>query len=104
MVRHARVNAPSPHVRHRRRQEQEEIRWWDQVIVEMRALIDGIEAANTKRKHHLGRAILLIYAILGRCVEHPGSRDAYMRPYYENMKRAWLRTRQFRRKKEKEPE
>ena len=41
----------------------------------MRALIDGIEAANLKRKH--------------------------MRPYYENMKRAYLRTQQFRRRKKK---
>ena len=38
-------------------QEQEEIRHWDEVIREMRALTDGIEAANVKRKHRLGTAI-----------------------------------------------
>ncbi len=43
------------------REEQEEIRRWDAVIVEMRAVLDGIEAANLKRKHRLGTAILQIY-------------------------------------------
>ena len=32
---------------------------------EFRAITDGIEAANLKRKHRLGRAILQIYRILG---------------------------------------
>jgi len=40
------------------RQEQEESRRWDEVVVEMRAITDGIEAANLKRKHRLGSAIL----------------------------------------------
>ena len=84
------------------RQEHEEIRRWDQVVLELRALIDGIEAANVKRKHRLGRAILMIYRILG--VHCQGSRpeDVSMRPYYENMKRAYLRTQQFRKRKKKE--
>lgn len=47
------------------RQEQEEIRRWEQVIVEFRAIIDGIEAANLKRKHRLGTAILRIYRMIG---------------------------------------
>jgi hypothetical protein len=84
------------------REEQEEIRRWDQVVVELRAITDGIEAANTKRKHHLGTAILLLYQLLGACVERGLPRHAYMRPYYENMKRAYLKTRQFRRKKKQE--
>jgi hypothetical protein len=87
------------------REEDAEIRRWDAVILEMRALIDGIEAANLKRKHRLGSAILRIYGILSTYFRHdrPG-KDAYMRPYYENMKRAYLKTQRFRgRKKKEEP-
>jgi hypothetical protein len=83
-------------------QEQEEIRRWDEVIREMRALTDGIEAANMKRKHRLGTAILHIYRMLGIYLHHSRPEEAYMRPYYENMKRAYLRTQQFRRRKKKE--
>lgn len=83
------------------REEQDEIRRWDELVVELRAFIDGVDAANTKRKHRLGQAILMIYRILGACVERPGSSDAQLRPYYENMKRAYLRTGQFRRRKER---
>lgn len=84
------------------RQEQEEIRRWDHLIVELRAFTDGIEASNTKRKHRLGRAILLIYRMLGICMNPCGPEDAYMRPYYENMKRAYLKTQRFRRRTKKE--
>ena len=84
------------------RQENEEIREWDEVIREMRALIDGIEAANVKRKHRLGRAILQIYRLLGIYLHRSRPDDAYLRPYYENMKRAYLRTQRFRRREKKE--
>lgn len=84
------------------REEHEETRRWDEVIREMRAITDGIEAANIKRKHRLGTAILQIYRFLGIFAKRGGPEDAYMRPYYENMKRAYLRTRQFRRKTKKE--
>ena len=85
------------------REEHEEIRHWDVVVREMRAITDGIEAGNLKRKHRLGTAILQIYAILGAYFRRNSRpQDAYMRPYYENMKRAYLRTQQFRRKKKKE--
>ena len=84
--------------------EQDEIRRWDEVIRELRAVTDGVEAANVKRKHRLGQAILMIYRILGVYVERGGPEDAYMRPYYENMKRAYLQTQKFRgRKKKDEP-
>ncbi len=83
-------------------QEQEEIRRWDEVIREMRALTDGIEAANVKRKHRLGTAILHIYRMLGIYLHRSRPEDAYMRPYYENMKRAYLATQQFRKRKKKE--
>jgi hypothetical protein len=84
------------------REEHEEIRHWDKVVLEMRAITDGIEAANLKRKYRLGTAILMIYRILGMDYRHNRPEDAYMRPYYENMKRAYLRTQQFRRRKKKE--
>lgn len=80
------------------RQEQEETRRWDQAIVELRAFVDGIEASNTMRKYRLGSAILFIYRVLGNRVHGPLP-DTSMRPYYENMKRAYLRTQRFRRKK-----
>ena len=87
------------------RQEDEEIRRWDKVILEMRAITDGIEAANLKRRHRLGRAILQIYGILGSYFHRSRPEDAYMRPYYENMKRAYLRTQRFHgRKKKQKPE
>jgi len=81
------------------RREHEEILRWDKVIVEFRAITDGIEAANLKRKHRLGLAILQIYRILRSCFRYPRPEDAYMRPYYENMKRTWLRTQKFRKRK-----
>lgn len=84
------------------RQEQEEIRRWEEVIVELRAILDGIEAANLKRKHRLGTAILQIYRILGIYFRRSRPEDAYMRPYYENMRRAYQRT-QFRGRKKNEP-
>ncbi len=80
------------------RQEQEEIRRWDQTIVELRAFTDGIEASNTMRKHRLGTAILFLYRVLANRFRYPMPEDAYMRPYYENMKRAYLKTQRFRKK------
>lgn len=85
-------------------EEQDEIRRWDEVIRELRAVTDGVEAANVKRKHRLGQAILMIYRVLAVYVERGGPEDAYMRPYYENMKRAYLQTQKFRtRRKKDEP-
>lgn len=84
------------------RQEHEEIRRWEEVIVEVRAILDGIEAANLKRKHRLGSAILKIYRILDIYLRRSHPDDVYMRPYFENMKRAYLRTQQFRKRKKKD--
>ena len=84
------------------RQERETIARWDKLPLILRAAADGIEAANLKRKHRLGTAILLIYRILGVYVDRNSPNDAYMRPYYENMKRAYLRTQRFRKRTKKE--
>ena len=85
------------------RREEEEIRRWDQVLVELRAITDGIEAANLKRKHRLGKAILRIYRMLGIYLQGGGGEDLYMHPYYENMKHAYSRIQKYgkRRRKEK---
>ena len=88
------------------RQEDEVIRGWDETILAMRAITDGLEAANLERKHRLGRAILHIYRMLGIYCRHNISEVAYMRPYYENMRRAYLRTQKFRKRtktKKEEP-
>lgn len=84
------------------RQEDEVSRRWDEAITSWRAILDGLEAANLKRKHRLGRAILLIYRILGIYMRRNHPEEAYMRPYYENMKRAYLRTQRFRKRPKKE--
>jgi hypothetical protein len=74
------------------RQEQEEIRRWDDTLVELRALTDGIAAANLNRKHRLGEDILLLYSVLGTLLSGTKPKtSASMRPYYDNMKRAYLR-------------
>ena len=83
------------------RKEEEEIRRWDQVIAEMEAITSGIKAANLKRKHRLGKAILRLYKMMGVYLQG-GPEHAYLRPYYENMKRAYLRRRQLRKRKAKE--
>lgn len=84
------------------RQEDEVSRRWDEAIAAWRAILDGLEAANLQRKHRLGRAILLIYRILGIYMRGNRPEEAYMRPYYENMKRAYLRTQRFRKRTKKE--
>jgi hypothetical protein len=39
--------------------------------------------------------------MLGICMNPCLPEDAYMRPYYENMKRAYLKTQRFRRRTKK---
>ncbi|HUP59532.1 MAG TPA: hypothetical protein VNA69_03835 [Thermoanaerobaculia bacterium] len=57
----------------------------------MRALAKGVADANLRRKHSLGNAILTLYALLP-----PLSMDdagSYLRPFYEEMKAIYARTR-----------
>jgi hypothetical protein len=89
------------------RQEDDEIRRWDDAIRELRVFTDGMAAANLQRKHRLGAAILLMYWSLGDHFRRYRTDDpqSYMRPYYENMRRAYLRTQKFRNgRSKKEPE
>jgi hypothetical protein len=72
------------------RREDEDIRRWDEVERELRALTKGIAAANLKRKHHLGKAILTLYRVLGiNLTRRTTDNHAHLRPYYEDMKRAY---------------
>jgi len=79
----------------------EELRWDDddirrneELIREVRVLLQGLEDANLTLKHRLGHDLLRIYRVLAIHLraEDPTSEHAYMRPYYENMKRAYLQS------------
>lgn len=86
------------------REEEAEIRRWDGTLVDLQAFVSGIEAANLNRKHHLGKAILLIYGVVGTQLRGEREDRSFMRPYYDNMKRAYLRTLKKGRKKAKQQE
>jgi hypothetical protein len=73
------------------RREAEECRRWDEVERELAVVLKGIAAANLKRKHRLGSALWLIYNILRR-VTLTGA-DRNLRPYFDAMKRAYLKRR-----------
>jgi hypothetical protein len=52
-------------------------------------LAKGIGAANLKEKHRLGRAILHVYNVLRITI----GQNSHLRPYLDDMKRAFLRRR-----------
>jgi hypothetical protein len=78
-----------------------DIRDSEAVLGELRILLKGMEGANRVRKHRRGKAIFNLYRGLQISIEGPSGRNNYMRPYFENMQRAYMKTR--KRKKEKEP-
>ena len=80
------------------RQEEDEIRRWDETESTFRATLKGISAGNRKRRHHLGKAILDLYFMLGTLIDMESHR--HLRPYYEDMKRAYLNRKRKRRKAE----
>jgi hypothetical protein len=80
------------------RQANDEIREWDEAEAEVRAFLRGISAANRKRRHRLGLDILNLYMILGETIEMESRR--YLRPHYEEMKRAYMNRKRKRRKAE----
>lgn len=66
--------------------EREDIGRWSAVEDELRAMLDGVAAANLARRHRLGLAALQTYSIarqLARRKEH-----ADLLPHIENMRRA----------------
>jgi hypothetical protein len=72
------------------RAQADEIRKWDEVERELTVLLKGIAAANLKRKHHLGSTVLKLYNILRLTVDFQNS---HLRPYFDAMKKAYLRRR-----------
>jgi hypothetical protein len=71
---------------------------------EFQRLADGVGAALPKEKHDLGNAVLIFYSLLGRDLRAPrGTTNRHMRPYYEDMKRAYMKKRKTRRKTAPEP-
>ncbi|PYQ30117.1 MAG: hypothetical protein DMF56_10375 [Acidobacteria bacterium] len=76
----------------------EENRRWDELESTVRAFLKGISARNRKERHRLGDAILTMYGILGRTINREHSR--HLRPLYEEMKRAYMRSRRHRGKGE----
>lgn len=73
------------------RGELDTIREWDEVERQLTAVLKGISAANLKRKHRLGSAILKIYSILGLTIDMAHNR--HLRPFFDDLKRAYLRRR-----------
>jgi hypothetical protein len=73
------------------RQDDDEVRRWDEAIASFTAILQGMTTANLKRKHRLGRDALAIYRLLGGLLRNPGPNDNHLRPYFEEMKRLYRR-------------
>jgi hypothetical protein len=80
----------------------DEIRHWDEAEREVGIFLKGISAANRKRRHRLGRAVLRIYMFLGEVVDIEANR--HLRPYYEEMKRAYRARKRKRSKASEKPD
>ncbi len=72
---------------------------------EFQRLADGVGAALLKERHDLGNAVLVFYSLLGTDLRSPSGSitKRHMRPYYEDMKRAYMKKRKTRRKTAPEP-
>lgn len=77
--------------------EADAVRRWSSAEREISAVLSGISGALLTRKHRLGQAILDLYAILRRRMNHQDSRWANLRPHLEEMQRAFARQRKGRR-------
>lgn len=83
----------------------EEIREGEEVYREIMVLAKGIASTNLQRKHRLGRAMLSLYGHLGIWKDDRRGTYRHLQPYYEGMKRAYMKRRQTRRtEKAEEPE
>jgi len=80
----------------------EENRRWDELESTVRAFLKGISARNRKERHRLGDAILMMYMVLGRTLDN--ERYRHLRPLYEDMKRAYMKSRKHRGKRAKTEE
>lgn len=75
----------------------------ERVLRELRALESGIEGAILREKHAIGLTLLDLYVFLGRAVKRKNSRLSHLRPYFEEMQRAYRKPLQKARKKSEEP-
>lgn len=71
---------------------------WSAVEVELRALLEGVAAANLARRHRLGLAALQAYQIARQLVRRKAHAD--LLPFVEEMRRA---NRLGRKRKAKDP-
>lgn len=69
---------------------------WDAVEKEFLVTAKGIAGANRKRRYRRGKAVLDLYFGLRMAVRRPG--NSYLLPYYERMKRSYMRNRKTTRK------
>jgi hypothetical protein len=67
------------------RQEADALTRWSAVKDELRAMFQGITAANLTRRHRLGRTALQAYGISKLLVREP--EHAYLLPHLQEMKR-----------------
>ena len=81
------------------RAEREKVRQGEELRRVLLALADTVGATTMKQKHRIGSVILKIYAIVGTALRDPGSALAYLRPYYEEMKRVILSVRKKKSRK-----
>ncbi len=76
------------------------IREKEEVEKSIRIFLRGVAGANRTLKHRRGKAILALYNGLKVTVDDPTGRDNHLRPYFENMQRAYMKTRKRRKGKE----
>lgn len=72
---------------------------WDAVEKEYLVTLKGIAGANRQRRFRLGRASLDVYCALGVAIKRP--ENSHLRPYYERMKRSYMKNRKVRAKAQK---
>ena len=77
------------------RGEEAEILRWDAAIRRFRIVLEGMEGANLRRKHRLGRKMLAVYKHLKNHIDEPAYN--HLLPWFEAMQRA------SRKKKKPEP-
>lgn len=73
------------------RQDDEDARRWDDAIRSFSAILQGMSAANLKRKHRVGQDAPQLYSFLGLLIRRGAPEASYLRSHYEEMKRLYRR-------------
>lgn len=84
---------------HEMHQLDADIREWDSLEKELAVLLKGISGANRKRRHRLGTAVLDLYFGLRMQANQP--ENNHLRPYFERMKKSYMKNRKTRGKAKK---